>query len=94
MVSKQCVNVLEVSSLLAMEEVSSLFAKFVPVTFSHAISVKLDDMNLLWKQQVLAIRGLKLGSFIENGNSTPPKFLLVHEEYLGNINLAFFDWDQ
>ncbi|KAK4840954.1 hypothetical protein QYF36_022262 [Acer negundo] len=71
--------------------------KFVPVSFKHSISVKLDNGNfLLWHQQVVAaIKGHKLQKFILDGlSSIPPKFLSTADEVKGQVNGDFLDWEQ
>ena len=64
------------------------------ISFSHSISVKLDNNNfLLWHQQIeSAIIGYQLDKFIEIHPSIPPKFLSSSDEISGNINSAFLDW--
>lgn len=55
------------------QNVVSLSGYKSPDTFSHPLSVKLDDKNfLLWKQQILAaINDHDLGVYIEGKNAVP-----------------------
>ena len=70
---------------------SSSMAKFVPVVFTHSLSIKLDDNNFLFrKQQVgVAIWGHKLQKFIlENENP-----IAVGDHVQGKINPEYLDWE-
>ncbi|EXB96210.1 hypothetical protein L484_017059 [Morus notabilis] len=56
---------MEKTPATAIGEASGAAAKFVPVTFSHLISTKLDNDNyILWRKQALTvIRRYKLQHF-------------------------------
>ncbi|WJZ94173.1 hypothetical protein VitviT2T_013052 [Vitis vinifera] len=57
---------MESSSISTMGAASSSSSRFIPISFSHSISVRLDNNNFLfWRKQVLAaIRGHKLYNFV------------------------------
>lgn len=66
-----------------------------PITFSHLITLKLDEQNFyLWKQQIEGvIRGYKLQRFLVNP-IIPPRFLSEADRDAGNINPAYTTWEQ
>lgn len=63
------------------------------VSFSHNISIRLDENNfLLWKQQVLtAIYGYGLENHL-TANNIPAKFKNAQDEESGVLNSEFTDW--
>ncbi|RVW39690.1 Retrovirus-related Pol polyprotein from transposon RE2 [Vitis vinifera] len=79
-------------SLMAAQEQS----RFLPVSFTHSFSVKLDNNNfLIWKQQVVfAIKGYGLQRFVFFESAIPPWFLLKEDAQAGNVNKAFVEWEQ
>ena len=64
------------------------------VSFTHSISVKLDDRNfLLWKQQVEAvIKAHRLQNFVMT-QETPPQFSSDYDFELGNVNESYLQWE-
>lgn len=66
------------------------------ISFSHSISVKLDNSNfLLWHQQIeSAIYGYQLDKFIDLHPQIPQKFVSPADELSGKINDAFIDWSR
>ena len=79
-------------SLMAAQEQS----RFLPVSFTHSFSVKLDNNNfLILKQQVVfAIKGYGLQRFVFFESAIPPRFLLKEDAQAGNVNKAFVEWEQ
>uniref|UniRef100_A0A803P8J1 Integrase catalytic domain-containing protein n=1 Tax=Cannabis sativa TaxID=3483 RepID=A0A803P8J1_CANSA len=65
-----------------------------PVSFSHSLSIKLDEHNYLpWKHQVLAsIKGSRLQMFLD-ATRIPPEFLSTDDE-INTVNSAYEDWEQ
>ncbi|RVW22453.1 hypothetical protein CK203_099256 [Vitis vinifera] len=51
--------------------------RFVPISFNHSLSVKLDSKNfLIWKQWIVfAIQGYGLQKFVHSDNEVPVQFL-------------------
>ncbi|RVW16830.1 putative mitochondrial protein [Vitis vinifera] len=89
--------VLELTSMAnSLTPTSSFSSQFVPISFNHSISIKLDQNNfLIWCQQVEAtIKGYKLSKFINGIDTVPPKFLSSTYETSGKINQDFSDWEQ
>ena len=79
------------SSMEAQEQ-----SRFLPVSFTHSFSVKLDNNNfLIWKQQVVfAIKGYGLQRFVFFESAIPPRFLLKEDAQAKNVNKAFVEWEQ
>ncbi|KAL6331208.1 hypothetical protein AAG906_009636 [Vitis piasezkii] len=79
------------SSMEAQEQ-----SRFLPVSFTHSFSVKLDNNNfLIWKQQVVfAIKGYGLQRFVFFEFAIPPRFLLKEDAQAKNVNKAFVEWEQ
>ncbi|RVW38337.1 Retrovirus-related Pol polyprotein from transposon RE1 [Vitis vinifera] len=79
------------SSMEAQEQ-----SRFLPVSFTHSFSVKLDNNNfLIWKQQVVsAIKGYGLQRFVFFEFAIPPRFLLKEDAQAENVNKAFVEWEQ
>ncbi|KAJ1379726.1 hypothetical protein SESBI_46638 [Sesbania bispinosa] len=70
--------------------------KFTPLTFTHPVSIKLDENNfLIWKHQPLSrIKGYKLQQFITGNRGMPKKFLNDEDEALRKWNEEFVNWEQ
>ncbi|KAK4276114.1 hypothetical protein QN277_019103 [Acacia crassicarpa] len=66
------------------------------VTFSHLVSVKLEEHNyLLWKQQIsTAIRGHDLQQFIDKTVKPPAQYLTIGDDGEGLLNPVFLDWQR
>ena len=75
---------------------SSSASRFILVSFSHSVSIRLDNNNfLLWRKQVLAaIRGHKLQNFVFGTKPSPLRFLTLRDEEMDNVNPEFLDWEQ
>lgn len=73
-----------------MGEASASTSRFIHVSFTHAISFKLDSHNfIIWRRQVLAtIRGFRFQQFLF-GQARPQQFLTRIDERNGKINLDF-----
>lgn len=93
----------ELTGEASMNSSSSSASASVPqarrdvVTFSHLISIKLDENNyLLWKHQVYtAIRGHDLHNFI-NPFAKPPEMFLTDKDSAEGFkaNPEFLDWQK
>ena len=89
------VLVMEISSMSTMGDISRA-TSFLPVSFPHPISFKLDNNNfLVWRKQVLTtLRGQKLQHFLSNYSVLPLKFLSQDDEIQHRINPEFIDYEQ
>uniref|UniRef100_A0A803QJK9 Integrase catalytic domain-containing protein n=1 Tax=Cannabis sativa TaxID=3483 RepID=A0A803QJK9_CANSA len=65
------------------------------VSFSHSLSVRLDEFNYLpWKYQVLAaIKGSRLQRFLEP-NQALLQFITVEDQTANTVNPEYEDWEQ
>ena len=74
---------------------SSILPKTSPITFSHSLSIRLDENNFLpWKHQVYhAIKGGRLLKHLD-ANLTPQKYLSVADREENRVSPEFEDWDQ
>lgn len=63
------------------------------ISFSHNVSVKLDENNyLLWKQQIItAVYGYGLESHLTQ-DQVPPMFKNIQDETASILNSDFTDW--
>ncbi|RVX03711.1 Retrovirus-related Pol polyprotein from transposon RE1 [Vitis vinifera] len=78
-----------------MEETSRT-TSFLPVSFPHPVSSKLDNHNfLVWRKQILTtLRGHKLQHFLSETSVLPSKFLSSDDETQNHVNPKFQDWEQ
>ena len=86
---------MEISSMCTMGDISRT-ASFLPVSFPHPISSKLDNNSfLVWRKQVLTtLRGHKLQHFLTNYSVLPLKLLYQDDETQHRINPEFIDYEQ
>ena len=80
-----------------MDSASVSVYRFVPVVFTHSLSMKLDNGNyLLWRQQVSAvIRCHKLQDFISDMVIRPLMFLTEADRAWNKlVNQEFLNWEQ
>ncbi|RVW97157.1 Retrovirus-related Pol polyprotein from transposon TNT 1-94 [Vitis vinifera] len=78
-----------------MEETSRT-TSFLPVSFPHPVSSKLDNHNfLVWRKQILTtLRGHKLQHFLSETSVLPSEFLSSDDETQNHVNPKFQDWEQ
>ncbi|RVW37804.1 hypothetical protein CK203_087895 [Vitis vinifera] len=78
-----------------MEETSRT-TSFLPVSFPHPVSSKLDNHNfLVWQKQILTtLRGHKLQHFLSETSVLPSEFLFSNDETQNHVNPKFQDWEQ
>ena len=80
-----------------MDSASVSVYRFVPVVFTHSLSMKLDNGNyLLWRPQVSAvIRCQKLQDFILDMVIRPLMFLTEADRAWNKlVNQEFLNWEQ
>ncbi|KAL6322290.1 hypothetical protein AAG906_005259 [Vitis piasezkii] len=75
---------------------SSSSSHFVPISFNHSTSVKLENHNfLIWRKQIFsAIRGHNLQHFVIGVHDPPLKFRSSEDRSRGIVNQDFLDWEQ
>uniref|UniRef100_A0A803Q5I3 GAG-pre-integrase domain-containing protein n=1 Tax=Cannabis sativa TaxID=3483 RepID=A0A803Q5I3_CANSA len=73
----------------------TMLPKSYPVSFTHSLSIKLDEHNYLpWRHQVLAsIKGSRLQKYLDS-DKAPPKYLSATDERNHTVNPEFEDWEQ
>ena len=94
-------NMVSEHSTSAMEKFqqtleSSSSSHFVPISFSHSTSIKLENHNfLIWRKQIFSsIRGHNLQHFVTRIHDPPLKFQSSENWYRGIVNQDFIDWEQ
>ena len=75
---------------------SSSSSHFVPISFNHSTSVKLENHNfLIWRKQIFsAIRGHNLQHFVIGVHDPSLKFRSSEDRSQGIVNQDFLDWEQ
>ena len=69
--------------------------RFVPISFNHSLSVKLDSKNfLIWKQWIVfAIQGYGLQKFVHSDNEVPVQFLTREYVRPRKATKEFLEWE-
>ena len=86
----------EGSSRSGTTAVETSSQRFLLISFSHPIKMKLGQNNfLIWRKQVLSlIKGYRLQNFLFGFIPPPMKFLFVEDDILGHVTPEFLDWEQ